>query len=282
MMGILSIQSQVVSGFVGNSAAAFGLQRCGREVWQVPTVLLSHHPGHGGARGEVLAPALLRGLVEGIVARGCFARCEAVVSGYLGSPEAVDIVLNSVQLARASSPKSLYLCDPVLGDDGRTYVGHEIVTRMHNLASFADILTPNEHELFLLTGIRAGDRGEALRAVRALAGPSGRIVVLTGFRGNDTPDGAVDVIAVGPGGAWRVTVPFLAQKFSGAGDLFAALFLHFWLALRDLPAALRHACAGVHAVLAQTLLRQADELALIEAQHQMLSPGLFFTPEPAA
>ncbi len=280
-MGILSIQSQVVSGFVGNSAAAFGLQRCGREVWQVPTVLLSHHPGHGGARGEVLAPALLLSLVEGIAARGCFARCEAVVSGYLGSGGAADIVLKSVQLARASSPKTLYLCDPVMGDDGRTYVGHEIVTRMHNLASIADILTPNEHELSLLTGLPTADRAGALRAVQALAG-SDRIVVLTGFRGGDTPDGAVDVIAVGPDGAWRVTVPLLAQKFSGAGDLFAALFLHLWLATRDLPAALARACAGVHAVLAETLRRRADELALIEAQHQMLSPGLLFTPEPAA
>ncbi len=281
-MGILSIQSQVVTGHVGNSAAGFALQRAGRDVWQIPTVLLSHHPGHGGAQGGPLPPTLLTSLLDGMAVRGRFAQCEAVISGYLGSAATAAVVTDAVRRAKSAAAGCVYLCDPVMGDDGRIYVGHDVVTAMHNLAAIADILTPNAYELCLLTNIRPQTRGAALQAIRAAQALGPGIVVLTGFVGSDTPAGAIDVLAADGPRAWRITQPRLPQKFSGAGDLFAALFLNFWLARRETPSALAQSCACMHEVLSETARTGADELAMIETQSQMLSPRQIFIPEPMA
>jgi pyridoxine kinase len=281
-MGIFSIQSQVVSGHVGNSAAVFALQRAGREVWQIPTVLLSHHPGHGGAQGGALPAEILASLPAGLAARGCFARCRAILSGYLGMQAGADLVQNCMHEARAAGANPVYLCDPVLGDDGRTYVRPEIVTAMHHLATIAHILTPNAHEIFLLTGTAPGTTSEALQGLRWLQARGPGVAVLTSFEGADTPAGTLEITAADGPAAWRVIVPKLAQKFSGAGDLFAALFLHYWLDKRDTPDALAQACAGVHEILLQTVNNGLDELALVAAQHQMLSPRRHFAPERLA
>jgi pyridoxine kinase len=281
-VGILSIQSQVVSGHVGNAAAVFALQRAGREVWPVPTVLLSHHPGHGGAAGGPLPAEWLAALLDGLATRGCFSHCEAIISGYLGTAETAGLVIEARRRAKAAGSEPIYLCDPVLGDDGRTYVRPEIVTAMHNLAAFSDILTPNAHEVFLLSGTRPNTSREALQALRLLQASGPGIVVLTSFEGADTPPDALEVIAADGIAAWRVTLPKLAAKFSGAGDLFAALFLHFWLHTRDARAALGKTCGAVQEVLLQTVNSGADELALIAAQHQMLSARQIFDPEPVA
>jgi pyridoxine kinase len=279
-LGILSIQSQVVAGHVGNSAAVFALQRLGREVWAVPTVLLSHHPGHGGAQGGVLAPALLGSLLAGFAARGCYARCEAVMSGYLGQAIVADIVLDAVRQARAADQNTVFLCDPVLGDDGRTYVSHDVVTSMHNLAAMGDIVTPNAYELFLLTGERFETRAGALGAMRALQRRGPGIVILTSFSGSDTVPGMIDVLAADGARAWRLAVPRLAPKFSGAGDLFAALFLNFFLPARDTAMALGQACAALCGVLRETARLGADELALIATQHLLVNPEQHFIAEP--
>jgi pyridoxine kinase len=281
-MGILSVQSQVVSGHVGNAAAVFALQRAGREVWPVPTVLLSHHPGHGGAAGGPLPPDLLTSLLDGLSRRGCFADCEAIISGYLGAAETAAFVIEALHRARAAGSQPVYLCDPVLGDDGRTYVRPEIVTAMHNLAALSDILTPNAHELMLLSGTSPSNTREALQAMRLLQSRGPGIVVLTSFEGADTPPDMLEIIVADGPAAWRVTLPKLVQKFSGAGDLFAALFLHFWLETRDSRQSLGQTCAAVQNVLLQTVRSGADELALIAAQHQMLVAPQIFVPEREA
>jgi pyridoxine kinase len=281
-MGIISIQSQVVSGHVGNSAAVFALQRAGRDVWPIPTVLISHHPGHGGAQGGALPPALLASLPAGLAARGCFARCEAILSGYLGAASSAALVTDCLARARAAGANPTYLCDPVLGDDGRTYVGADVVTAMHHLAAVADILTPNAHEICLLTGAAPRTTGEALQSLRHLQSRGPGIVVLTSFEGADTNAGTLDVIAADGSAAWRVKIPKLAEKFSGAGDLFAALFLHLWLDKRNTSTALAETCAAVHETLLQTVSAGGGELALVAAQHQMLLPRHYFTPERLA
>jgi pyridoxine kinase len=281
-MGILSIQSQVATGFVGNSAAVFALQRLEREVWPVPSVLLSHHPGHGGARGGPMPVDLLRGILDGLESRGCFKRCEAVLSGYLGQAQAADIVQDAVARAKAGSPAALYVCDPVLGDDGRLYVSEDIVARMRGLAAIADIVTPNAFELGVLSGEAFDTRQGALRAMRALQASGPGIVLLTSFAGADTPQAALDVMALDGQAAWRVSVADLSRKFYGAGDLFAAVFLDAFLERRDVPAALGRACSALQAVLHRTADAAADELLLIESQHLLQSPPVGFVPERMA
>jgi pyridoxine kinase len=280
--GILSIQSQLAVGHVGNSAAVFALQRLGREVWPVPTVLLSHHPGHGGAQGGPVPLELQRSLIAGLSGRGCFSRCVAVISGYLGQAAVAEMVRDAVAAARAGTPDAVYLCDPVLGDDGRTYVSPEVVTAVHNLAALSDILSPNAYELSLLTGRDLQTRSDALQALRLLQSRGPRIVILTSFGGTKTPAGTLDVMAVDGAAAWRVSVPQIAAKFSGAGDVFAALFLNFWLNDRNAGAALGAACSALFGILSQTAARGAEELELIAAQNMLVKPDQIFSPERIA
>jgi len=278
-MAILSIQSQVAAGHVGNSAAIFPLQLLGREVWPVPTVLLSHHPGHGGAQGGALPPALVGQLIDGLASRGCFSRCEAVLSGYLGDAENAANVLRAVALAKAANPTAIYLCDPVLGDDGQLYVSGEIVAAMHNLAAKADIIMPNAFELAVLSGRESATRAEALQAMRFLQNKGPEIVILSSFAGRDTPAGRLDMLAIEGDAAWALNIPDLNWKFHGAGDLLAALFLDAWLENRGLAAALGRACAGIQEVLASTAAQKADELQLIETRNLLKAPTRVFVAE---
>ena len=95
-MNILSIQSHVAYGHVGNAAAVFPMQRLGHEVWPIHTVQFSNHPGYGGFRGASFDAALIDACVEGIAERGALARCDAVLSGYLGGAETGDAILRAV------------------------------------------------------------------------------------------------------------------------------------------------------------------------------------------
>ena len=104
-MAILSIQSAVAYGSVGNAAAVFPLQRLGFEVWRVDTVLFSNHTGYHAWRGTVLDPKLVGEILRGIEERGVLPRCEAVLSGYLGEADTADVVLDAVaRQARGASP----------------------------------------------------------------------------------------------------------------------------------------------------------------------------------
>jgi pyridoxine kinase len=281
-MAILSIQSQLAAGYVGNSAAVFALQRLGREVWPLPTVLLSHHPAHGGSQGGPVPIALQASMLGGLASRGGFSRCEAVLSGYLGQAETADIVRRAVAGARAGTPGAIYLCDPVLGDDGRFYVGQDIVAAMRELAALADIVTPNAFELGVLSGETVATRQQALQAMRILQARGPGIVVLTSFAGEDTPPATLDVMALDGASAWRLNLPSFTQKFHGAGDLFAAVFLDAWLARRDTGAALGKAGSALHAVLGATALPAAEELLLIEHQDLLAAPPVVFGPQRIA
>jgi pyridoxine kinase len=278
-MGILSIQSQVAAGYVGNSAAIFGLQRLGAEVWPLPTVLLSHHPGHGGSQGGPVPLALMQAMLDGLSARGCFKRCPAVLSGYLGQAGAADIVRQAVACAKAGTPNAVYLCDPVLGDDGRLYVSDAIAAEMQGLVAMADIVTPNAFELERLSGVAFNNRGDAVQAMRALQAKGPRLVVLTSFTGTDTPKAMLDVMVLDRDSAWQVSLPDLRQKFFGAGDLFAGVFLDAFLNRREAGAALAKACSVLQAVLEPTAAALADELLLIESQDLLVAPRIVFAAE---
>src|ERR1700722_6665694 len=153
-MNILSIQSDVVYGHVGNGAARFALHRLGHEVWALPTVLLSNHAGYPNAAGETLSAGLLRQLVDGIAANGHLARCDAVLSGYLGHPDQAAVVAHAGREVKAANPKAIFCLDPVTGDGGRAYAkpgAAKAVARL--LLPLSDIVTPNAFELTTLAGI---------------------------------------------------------------------------------------------------------------------------------
>ena len=169
-MNILSIQSSVAYGHVGNAAATLPLQRLGHEVWGVHTVQFSNHPGHGGWRGRVFAAAEVAEVLAGIADRGLLVRCDAILSGYLGEAATGDAVLATVAAARRANPSVIYCCDPVMGDDRTGLFVRTGVPAffMERGVPAADIVTPNRFELEQLIGSPIRTVAEALGGARAL------------------------------------------------------------------------------------------------------------------
>jgi pyridoxine kinase len=264
-MNILSIQSEVVYGHVGQGAARFALQRLGHEVWALPTVLLSSHAGYPRVEGEIVPVSRLSRLLDGLDANGWLAKCDAVLSGYLGSAEQVAVVADAVERAKRANAEAIYCLDPVLGDDGRGYATPGVAEAIaRTLLPLADIATPNAFELVHLAGLPVRDRDEALAAARRLGRPA---VVAT-----SVPDGPdrIGVLAATTMESWFVSTPRLSDVPRGAGDLAAALFLAATLSGRALPDALEHTNASVFHLLKASIGR--GEMQLIQEQHALGDP----------
>jgi pyridoxine kinase len=278
---ILSIQSHVVYGHVGNSAAVFPLQRLGREVWPLMTVQYSSHLGYPGWRGRAFDAAMIDDCLSGLDAIGVLSRCAGLLTGYLGKPEIGEAVLGALDRIRAANGEAAYACDPVIGDVGpgiyvSAGVGEFFRDRVLPLATIA---TPNAFELEWLTGERPNTLQTARRAIAKLRARGPRVAVATSIRLDDTPAGALDILAGDEGGLWRLRTPHLPISVNGSGDLFSALFFHHWLEAHDTPEALSRAASSVHAVVKATLASGSRELSLIAAQEELTSPSQLFVAE---
>ncbi len=279
-MAILSIQSAVAYGHVGNSAAVFPLQRLGFEVWPVDTVQFSNHTGYGAWRGKAWDAETIAAVIAGIGERGGFARCEAVLSGYLGEAALGNAVLDAVAAVKSASPAALYCCDPVIGDD------HTGIFVRPGIAEFfrdralpaADLLTPNRFELALLAGSSVETIADALAAAARLRARGPRLVLATSL----PAAGAIALLALGDDGAFVVATPRLPMVADGAGDLAAALFLGHVLRKRDTAAALAATASAVYAVIEATERSGEKELRLVAAQDALVAPPRHFTPQRIA
>lgn len=282
-MAILSIQSHVAYGHVGNSAVTLPLQRLGREVWAVHTVMFAAHAGYGPPRGPVFSSDTVTEVVAGLEEHGVLPRCKAVLSGYLGDAPMGAAVLDAVRRAKAANPAALYCCDPVMGDAGPgVYVRESIPDFMRRRAvPAADILTPNAFELRLLTGMPVDTLAEGVAACRTLIAEGARLVLLTSLLRQDGPPGAIEMLAVTADAAWRVATPRfdLMPAPNGAGDLTAALFLANMIETGAPDAALGRTAAAVHAVFEATHAAGTRELALLAAQDKLHDPPCRFPVE---
>ena len=285
VMRILSIQSSVAYGYVGNSAATFPLQRLGHEVWPVMTVHFSNHTGYGAWRGLVMEPAVITEVIEGIADRGALARVDAVLTGYQGSPGVADVVLATVARVRGLNPDAIYCCDPVMGDVGRgmfVLPGVPEVIR-ERVVPVADVVTPNAFELAYLSA--GGDPADvdpaavsgtdrllaAVDSVRAM-GPS--TVLVTSVQGADIPDDEIGMLAVDSTGSYLVRTPRLPLSVNGAGDVTAALFLAHLS--QGVEVALAKVASSVYGILAATHVAGSREIALVQAQSAIASPACQF------
>lgn len=279
-MKILSFQSAVTYGHVGNSAALFALQRLGLEACPVDTVQFSSHPGYGAWKGEAHAAGALRAVVEGLEGAGLLAGFGAVLSGYLGRAETGEVVADAVEHLRRIHPAALYLCDPVMGDEGRLYVDPAIPDMVRRrLLPLADILTPNRFELGVLAGRSVESADDALAASRHLLDLGAKAVVTTSLPAGE---GMIGCLAVDSSGAWMVRTPVLrfAVAPNGGGDTLSALLLAHLLKGRDLPEALSMAVSSLYGVLERTRAAGGRELALVAAQDEIALPTRFFPPLP--
>ena len=282
-MNILSIQSAVAYGHVGNSAAVFALQRLGYEVWPVDTVRFSNHPGHGGFQGRASSATELAELIQGLAAGNWLGQVDALLTGYMGAADQGPVIADAWARISAANPRAIWALDPVIGDKGRVFVRPGIPEFLRDIAPRAQILTPNAFELEYLTGQTCRRLDEALAAGRALrAGGTGRdrLVVVTGLALDDLDPGTLTTLAIDATAAWRVTTPAQPHPAHGAGDLFSALFLGRYLRKRDAREALAGATAAVHAVIAHSAAAGAREMLLIDAQDELAEPHRLFEVVP--
>ena len=280
-MNILSIQSHVAYGHVGNDAATFPMQRLGHEVWPIHTVQFSNHTGYGAWRGQVFDAGLIGECVEGITERGVLGSCDGVLSGYMGSADTGTAILSAVERVRAANPAALYCCDPVIGDVGRgVFVRPGIAEFMRDRAvPAADIVTPNQFELELLCGQETGTLAGVRQGLAKLHAAGPRFVLVTSYLGETTPADRIDLLASDRETLWQVRTPKLDVSVNGAGDAIAALFFVSLLQHRSVPDALAHAASAIFGLLRRTAEAGSRELALVAAQDEFVRPTELFTAE---
>ena len=275
-MKILSVQSSVAYGHVGNSAAVFPLQRLGHEVWPVLTVHFSNHTGYGAWRGPLLDPADVAEVVAGIGDRGVLGEADAVLSGYQGDPAVGAVILDAVARVKAENPDAVYCCDPVMGDVGRgMFVKPGIPEFLRDsVVPMADIVTPNHFELDFLAGRTTRTLEEVLAAADVVRESGPRHVLVTSVLHDDVADGHLEVVAVSDAGAWAVTTPMLPISPNGCGDVTAALYLAHLHETGDPATALVATTSSVFAVLEATLAAGTREIRLVAAQDAIARPPL--------
>jgi pyridoxine kinase len=277
-MTVISVQSQVAYGHVGNSAAVFPLQMHGIDVVAVPTTLLSNRPGYPTLRGRVLDAALVADLLLGVEERGAVDSSKVILSGYLGSVEIAAVVADFVARAKARNPKLTYCCDPVLGDRDRGLFVHADIPPLVRdlLCPLADILTPNHFEFEWLCGTRATTSDQMIAQAQTLMARGPSTIVVTSAELKDTPDDAIETVAIEQSKdglkAWRVRTPKLPISPSGTGDLFASLLVSARIGGSDTPDALGHAASAIFAVLERTADSGTEEMRIVESAELLVHP----------
>ena len=280
-VAVLSIQSHVVYGHAGNSAAVFPLQRLGREVWAINTVEFSNHTGYKAWRGEALNPSLVEELVLGLEERDVLKNCEAVLSGYLGDPATGRAIIAAVKKVRSHAPGMLYCCDPVMGDVGRGfYVKPEIPDIFKNeVIPLADIVTPNQFELEALTGITVKTPEDVLTAVTILHAAGPKIILVTSLK---TPEMYAEIgMLVSDGNdVYRINTDELFFKnvafMAGSGDMTTSIFLSRYLTTKDICLSLELTAASVYGIMEATQKEESHELLIIAAQEKIASAATPF------
>ena len=280
-MAVLTIQSHVVAGHVGNSAAVFCLQRSGVEAWGLDTLQFSNHTAAKGWTGDVFPAEHLAKLVDGLAVCSGLENCDGVLSGYLGAKATGEAVLNTVKRVKDVNADAFYCCDPVMGDNGTLYVAKDIPDFMRNRAvPAADFITPNRFELGWLANQSVNSESDAIAAARRLIG-NGRLkaVVVTGLPvGTD----GLAALTVEAGAAWRVSTPklkFDASVCCGAGDMTTALLVANFVKTHRLPESLAKAVSSVWGIIKAAEQTNAADIPLIAAQSQIAAPDRIFEAE---
>ncbi|MFC5338154.1 pyridoxal kinase PdxY [Leucobacter denitrificans] len=281
-MRVLSIQSSVSYGHVGNSAAVFPLQRIGIEVMPISTVCFSNHTGYGSWRGPHLSGDDIREIVTGIEERGGLADVDAVLSGYQGGDDIGDAILDAVTRVKQHSPNAVYSCDPVLGNaKSGCHVAPEVQSLIRDrVVPEADLVTPNQFELGFVTGTSPDTLESTLDSISRMREIGPRSVLVTSVeRPERAHDNVMEMISVTGDEAWIVETPRLPIKANGSGDVTAALFTAHLLRSGDPKESLARTASSVFALLEQTLASGRRELQLIEAQTAYAHPSMQFEPK---
>ncbi|EOL8986781.1 pyridoxal kinase PdxY [Cronobacter dublinensis] len=282
MKNILAIQSHVVFGHAGNSAAEFPMRRLGANVWPLNTVQFSNHTQYGQWTGAVMPPSHLTEIVQGIAAIGQLSRCDAVLSGYLGSAEQGEQILEIVRQVKAANPLAKYFCDPVMGHPEKGCIVAPGVAEFH--ARFAlpasDIIAPNLLELEMLSGHPVASVDEAVVTARELIARGPQIVLVKHLARAGFQQDRFEMLLVTAEEAWHISRPlvdFGARQPVGVGDVTSGLLLVKLLQGATLREALEHVTAAVYDIMVTTKRMEEYELQVVAAQDGIAQPEHYFT-----
>ncbi|XP_057324923.1 pyridoxal kinase [Microplitis mediator] len=281
---VLSIQSHVVSGYVGNKSATFPLQLLGFEVDAINSVQLSNHTGYKVTKGDILNDKNLSQLVDGLVANDLH-HYSHLLTGYVGSASFLEHIAQLIPVLKTKNPNLIYLCDPVLGDDGKLYVPEELIEiYKKKIVPLADIITPNQFELELLTDKKITTIDDVKIAMKYLYEQGPKTVVVSSIDIND------DLTAIAGNSKdekmIKIDIPKIPLSYVGSGDLFAALFLAHSTLQSNLKEALEKTINTLHAVLLKTMENvsvyqnknaqeaRKKELRLIQSKHIIENPPM--------
>ena len=279
MKNVLSIQSHVVFGHAGNSAAEFPMRRLGVNVWPLNTVQFSNHTQYGHWAGSAIDAPQMQELVEGIGAIGMLPRCDAVLSGYLGTPEQAQAVIEIVRAVKAVNPHARYFCDPVMGTATGCRVEPGIQEFLvKSMPEVSDAIMPNHSELQRLVGRMIETTEEAVTACRELMQRGPKLVLVKHLLDRNSPADRFNMLVVTERESWvgqRPLYPFARQPV-GVGDLTSAVFIARTLLGDPLRVAFEHTLAAVNGVMRATWDAGRYELELVAAQNDIAHPREWF------
>ena len=252
---VLVISSHVMAGAVGNRAAAFALERLGFPVWEVPTVILPWHPGHGPSTRNTIDGSLFAQSLDDLANHPDFANLGALLTGYMGSVLQVEAVARLVDQLRAANPTFLYVCDPVMGEEKGLYISEDIATSIRGLLiPRADIITPNRFEFNWLTQSTTNTNSDLIEASERLACQTKLITSAFPMMRNAIANLLIDAADnANPNTALMCEHPSIPNPPNGTGDMFAALFLAYRLSGKSNEQALKLASSGILEVVSRSV-----------------------------
>lgn len=288
---VLSIQSHVVSGYVGNKSAVFPLQILGFEVDMINSVQFSNHTGYPHFKGHILDSGQLGQLIEGLELNNLHSKYSHLLTGYIGSTSFLEKVSETVKLLKSSNRSLTYVCDPVMGDEGKLYVTPDLLPIYQNtILPLADIVTPNQFEAELLTGVKITNLESAFKAIDLIHDKGVKLVVISSTNFYQDKNFLLGLASDRSGSStrrFRVLIPSLDAHFTGTGDLFAALLLAWHHRYpHDLKQAMQKVLGSMRAILQRTFLYGSKkenkhlpsverlELKLIQSRKDIEEPPL--------
>ncbi|GAA5112600.1 pyridoxal kinase PdxY [Orbus sasakiae] len=282
MKNILSIQSHVVFGHAGNSAAEFPMRRLGVNVWPLNTVQFSNHTQYRQWTGTVMPASHLVEIADGISAIDELKNCDAVLSGYMGSPEQGNAIIDIVKKVKAVNPNAIYICDPVMGHPEKgCFVAPGVAEFLCNTAlPISDMLSPNILELEELNGKqRINNVDEAILACREICKRGPKVVLVKHLSRAGYQNDRFEMLLVTKDEAWHIHRPlvdFGVRQPVGVGDMTSGLLIANILKGKSLVEAFEHTTSAVYAVMLETLKRDKYELQLVAAQDEIANPSQWF------
>ena len=255
-MAIISVSSRISRGYIGNTASGFAARRLGHDVWEVPTVIWAHHPGHGTPPGMTMPAEIIADMLTGLERPEWRRHIDLVMTGYFADADQVRATADFINRLQDARQQFQVLVDPVCGDSYGIYVADDVIATIRShLLPLADIIIPNRYELDVLTGDKCSDNTSLVHAARSLGADT--VVVTSAF-----PDRlAIGNLLVEPRSATLHETKAFPDPPHGTGDLFTGIFAA--RILKSSPRdALLHAGNTAFRVVEATALSVNDELEL--------------------